>query len=221
MTAAAKIAAPKVRRVERDDRRTLQPVRRNSRLAGEEGRFWRRYSNREMGPALKAAERYDLVHKKKGERNGPLGHIGLQVFRALWGRVRFQDGRLDPSIDWLMRRCRRSKDAIVRALAALRDHGFVSWLRRFVLADGDQIGRRGPQVKQTSNAYALAVPDKAAALVRIPPPEDEEARLADLETQRKAHVAADSGLGEALDRLGVAVSNASPAGRMNPPRVES
>jgi pyrroloquinoline quinone (PQQ) biosynthesis protein C len=35
-----------------------------------------------------------------------------------------------------MRRVKRSKDAVVRALANVRSHGFLDWLRRWVLAAG-------------------------------------------------------------------------------------
>jgi hypothetical protein len=62
---------------------------------------------------------------------------------------------------------KRSKAAIVDALAALRDHGFLTWVRRYVEADGE--GARGPQVKQTSNAYRLLLPDRARKLLRRRP----------------------------------------------------
>jgi hypothetical protein len=39
--------------------------------------------------------------------------------------------RLDPSIDWLQRKLRRSRAAIVDALAALRSRGFLDWRRRY------------------------------------------------------------------------------------------
>ena len=61
-----------------------------------------------------------------------------------------------------MARTKRSKDAVVRALAALRRHGFVDWLRRYIPTGN--LGA-GPQVQQTSNAYRLALPPAAERLL--------------------------------------------------------
>jgi hypothetical protein len=61
-----------------------------------------------------------------------------------------------------MRKLRRSKDAVVRALQALRAHGFLDWLRRYVPTGQEG---RGPQVKQTSNAYRLSMPARAMRLL--------------------------------------------------------
>ena len=87
-----------------------------------------------------------------------------------------------------MRHCHRSRDAVVRALAALRRHGFLDWLRRYVAAEG--AGARGPQVKQTSNAYRLALPARAAALVGrwfdAPPPLDDADRRNRLKAEAEA-----------------------------------
>src|SRR4051794_17956886 len=59
------------------------------------------------------------------------------------------DGRLDPSINTLATRAGVDPSTVVRALARLRDCGFVSWVRRLV--------RDGSRVEQTSNAYVLTV----------------------------------------------------------------
>ncbi|HRM75333.1 MAG TPA: helix-turn-helix domain-containing protein, partial [Paracoccus sp. (in: a-proteobacteria)] len=53
----------------------------------------------------------------------------MELFANL---VDFRTGRLEPAIETLMRMLRRSRDAIVRALKALRSHGFLDWLRRYV-----------------------------------------------------------------------------------------
>src|SRR4051812_21194168 len=60
------------------------------------------------------------------------------------------DGRLDPCIATLATRAGVDPSTVVRALARLRECGFVTWVRRLV--------RDGSRVEQTSNAYVLAVP---------------------------------------------------------------
>jgi hypothetical protein len=139
-------------------------VRRDSYPKGQcEARFWRPVSKRQMGPAMVAAEGYDRQHKEPGKRNGPLGHVGLEVLRALYRIVCHRSGRLEPSIDFLMEKLRRSRDAIVRALKALKVHGFLDWIRRTEAipeAEG-----AGPRIRQISNAYRLCVPGFARAIV--------------------------------------------------------
>jgi hypothetical protein len=152
-----------------------QPVRRHSYMAGRcEGVFWRRTDRREVRRVVLAARRYDLTGRVAGRRNGPLGHVGVEVLELLANVVSFKTGRLEPSVAWLMDRLKRSKDAVVRALHALRQHGFLDWLRRY-----EPTGRegRGPQIRQTSNAYRLSIPPRALRLLGIhgqdaPLPED-------------------------------------------------
>ncbi len=145
-------------------RRTHAPIRRNSKPAGKcEAGFWRPTTRKTVNQIVLAAKRYEIARKAPGARNGPLGVVALEVLELLANKVDFPTGRLDPSIDYLKKMLRRSRDAIVRALAALRDHGFVDWLRRFETAES--AGDRGPQVKQTSNAYRLSLPAAARALL--------------------------------------------------------
>lgn len=203
-------------------RRTFQPVRRDSRTLGTiEAHLWRPTNAREKGEAIKAAERFDVLHKAKGARNGPLGHVALEVYRALWRVVRFSDGCLCPSLAWIGRATGRSKGAIVAALKRLKAAGFLTWIRRLEAVDGPP-GVRGPQVRQVTNAYALGVPAAGLKLLasHIPIPPDELDRrlerdrfIAECERQ-----AADfSPVGEALRRLGSAVMSASLPGGVNPP----
>ena len=88
--------------------------------------------------------------------------------------VDFRTGRLEPSIDTIMGKVRRSRDAVVRALKALRAHGFLDWLRRYEPTGNEG---RGPQVQQASNAYRLSLPEKALRLLgrfgKAPPPPDD------------------------------------------------
>ena len=157
------------------------PVRRHSHTAGRcEGIFWRRTDRQEVRRAVLAAERYELATRQPGDRNGALGSVALEILRYLANLIDYRTGRLDPSLETMMRKLRRSRDAIVRALAALRRHGFIDWLRRYVPTGRDH----GPQVQQTSNAYRLSAPQRALRLlgrlgVPVPMPDDfEHARMA-------------------------------------------
>lgn len=167
--------------------RERTPVRRHSFLAGRcEGTFWRRVDRREARRIVIAAKRYDRTHKPAGSRNGPLGHIGLQILEFFAELVNSTTGRLDPSLDYIAQAIARSRPAIVAALKALRTHGFLDWLRRYV-PTGE--GGKGPRVQQTSNAYRLHLPPRAAALLGrqgkdAPPPDD----FAHAQEQRRAEV---------------------------------
>lgn len=176
-----------------EGRRTHQPIRRHSRPAGGcEGVFWRPTSRRDVEQIKLTAKRYELATRQPGARNGALGFVALEVLEYLSNLVNFRTGRLDPSLDFLMRKLRRSRDAIVRALKALRDHGFVDWLRRFEPTGNEG---RGPQVRQVSNAYRLSLPRRAAAMMgrffQIPPAPDDhvhaqEIHAAEIEAHRAA-----------------------------------
>lgn len=200
-------------------RRTFQKVRRDSKPVGSiEGDLWRPTDKRAMRLALRAAERYDRANKIKGRRNGPLGHVGLEVYRALWSRIRFSDGCLCPSLDWIMKATRRSKAAVVGALKRLRALGFVAWRRRLEYTGGR--GVRGPQVHQATNAYALGSPQAALDLIgNVILPDDERTRLRQV-AAFLADCASDafdaSPLGAAFMRWERGLFNASLPGALNP-----
>jgi hypothetical protein len=169
------------------------PVRRDSHFKGRsEVRIWRPTNRQEVQKVLLAAKRYELAERQKGERAGPLGSVAIEVLEYFVNLVDFRTGRLEPSIDTIMGKVRRSRDAVVRALKALRTHGFLDWLRRY-----EPTGREGsgPQVQQASNAYRLSLPEKALRLLgrfgKAPPPPDDHvaaqaARVAELDAYRKA-----------------------------------
>ncbi len=154
------------------------PLRRHSHQVGRcEGVFWRRTDQREVRYVVLAARKYELATRRPGRRNGALGHVALELLGNL---VSFKTGRLEPSVVFLMDRLKRSRDAVVRALQALRTHGFLNLLRRY-----EPTGRegRGPQVRQVSNAYRLVLPPRAARLLcvqgeAVPLPDDLTQELA-------------------------------------------
>lgn len=201
-------------------RRTGQPVRRHSHLAGREGIFWKRMTRQDARGIVMAARRYELATRQPGARNGALGFVALEVLDLMANLLNKRTGQLDPSIEFLMRTLRRSRSAIVDALKALRSHGFLDWLRRYVPTGNEG---RGPQVKQTSNAYRLSLPARAAKLLGQyfkPAPLPDDVRHAQQEAQRELdayrktlslaelplfELGADNGLAQTLARLGAAI----------------
>ncbi len=150
--------------------RTFQPVRRNSRHAGErEHMVWRPIgpgkpeAQRFIGALIKAAEQHDHETKAPGKQMGALGLTGIKVLRALCSIVCYRSGRLEPSIATLQERTRLARATVVRALARLKAHGFLNWLRRSEPVENDGAG---PQVRQITNAYWFGLRDQALALVQ-------------------------------------------------------
>ena len=208
------------------------PVRRRSHFKGRsEGRIWRPTNRQEVQKVLLAAKRYELAERQKGERTGPLGSVAIEVLEFFVNLVDFRTGRLEPSIDTIMGKVRRSRDAVVRALKALRAHGFLDWLRRYEPTGNEG---RGPQVQQASNAYRLSLPEKALRLLgrfgKAPPPPDDHvasqaARTAEMDAYRKAlpldalalFEAGDNALGRALAALGKAVQKRESAKQTESP----
>lgn len=202
----------------RPARRTHEPIRRRSHLKGREGTFWRPVSRRDLDLMMMGAIKYEQQHKAKGQRNGPLGQVGLQVLALLVHKLNRKTGQLDPSIEFLMVALNRSRDAIVRALKALREHGFLDWLRRYVPTGNET----GPKVQQTSNAYRLSLPERARRLLGwraclAPMPDDFTHSRAQRAAEREAYMAElhpvdralagveDDGLAAVLASLGHAI----------------
>lgn len=160
------------------DGRTFQPVRRNSYQLGErELHLWRPVDPREINARIKAAKLFDRRRKCPGQRNGALGHIGIEILEALYEVVDFKTGRLDPSIDWICAKIGRARAAVVRAMARLKLHGFLDWIRRT-----EPTGNKGegPQVRQITNAYVFGLPREmvgwVAKKLRRRPKDPAEAR---------------------------------------------
>lgn len=189
-----------------------QPIRRHSYLAGRcEGVFWRRTDRREVRRVLLAARRYELATRAPGRRTGALGHVALELLELLGNLVSFKTGRLEPAVTFLMDRLKRSRDAVVRALQALRTHGFLDWLRRYEPTEREG---RGPQVRQVSNAYRLVLPPRAARLLGV---QGEAAPLPDdlaqeLDARRQELAALKAAL--PLDELAALEVDSRPLGRL-------
>ena len=164
---------------------------------------------------MTAAERYERATRAKGQRSGRLGSVALEVLREMLRLIDYRTGRLEPAIKTLCDRIRRSRDAVCRALAALRAAGFLDWLRRYEPTGNEG---RGVQVQQTSNAYRLTMPPVAAKMIAngaTPPPipddEDERQRSAKAEHgamiaslplwEQPAQMVNDKGLAEVLASL--------------------
>jgi len=228
-------------------RRTFQPVRRQSYAVGErEHKLWNRIGNgsrqdgkRFAGAYLAGARRYELDNKPAGKVNGPLGHVGLEVLRILLELVDFASGRLEPSIDTLMQRTRRSRAAVCGALERLKSHGFVTWIRRTEPVENPE--PFGQQVRQATNAYGFsiaALPKAVSGLIRriftgSPPPDDaawaQEQDARDQEAMYRSVPLAEAGsarfpgdpaMAAAFNKLGAALSNASSPDGQNPGEVE-
>ena len=222
--------------------RTFQPVRRSSFHRGErEEHVWRRFAGSKaqarqlVALRMKAAENYDRRGKQPGQRNGPLGHVAIEVLRALYSVIDYKSGRLDPSIDWICEKTKRARAAVVAAMARLKQHGFLDWIRRTEPVKNDGAG---PQVRQITNAYWFSVPKAVAGWIASklapgPIPDDEAERLIAYERTIKymldaegyeataRYAAHDPKMQEALVRLGRALdqSASSPSGQNPIPEV--
>lgn len=206
--------------------RTGQPMRRNSRNAGTvEIGLWRQHNTfpkSEHNARMRAAEEFDRETKLPGRRNGSLGAIGLEVYRYLMRLRGRKDGRLDPTIRWIADQLRRSRSAVAAALARLKDHGFVDWIRRCQPIENAEPDEQ--QTEQIANAYILPLPATAAERVRrmLRRPSALVRDIAEqLARKRKLEVATvdevigevqDSGLRAILARVRIAVEGANPPG---------
>lgn len=180
------------------------PVRGGSIQRGRGEAVWfRPFSARERGLLMLAAERFDRSTRQAGRRNGALGHIALELLRELTRLIDFRTGRLEPAYDTLAARMGRSRSAVIEAMKKLKLHGFLDWTRRYEPTGAEF----GPQLRQVSNAYRLAMPAFAQRLLgwlASPPPTDDAEGEA-IKAQRNAMHLDDSPLGKALKLLGGAV----------------
>lgn len=209
--------------------RTGQKVWRHSQHAGDfELRRWREtnmFSADEHNARLRAAEQFERATKLPGKRNGALGHIALDLLRFMLRLRNRKTGRLDPSLTWLAQQLRRSRSAIAEALARLKMHGFLEWLRRTEPVDNPEPG--GQYVTQITNAYFFTMPAGVADLVRRMlrrPTEamrraaEQRARAAELASMTSEELIAqisDPELRETLERIRLEVDSANPPSGIN------
>lgn len=217
MTAVAAPMPGSARR-EPEHRRTYQRVRRESRWAGQER--WKPISVAHGKDMVLALQVYREKLRQPGQRWGAPGTISagaVDLYRLMVNMAVRGAGRLEPSVGWLAEKLNVPAKVIHSWKDQLRDHGFLSWQRRYV--ESGLKGSRGPQVKQISNAYLLMTPSKAwEAIAKIIRRRPQAARTASyshpgtetpspksqrLDAQRKAGKARYL---EALDVLGVNVA---------------
>lgn len=214
-------------------KRTNQPVRRNSYDVEDRraqvfrpiGDGTKHGAMRWRDKYLQLAEEYDWATKKKGERHA-LGANALRVLKALlWlPGLDFKTGRLEPAITTIMKQTRFARATVVAALRRLKEHGFLSWVRR-TERTGAEPGE-GPAVKQATNAYFFdlsRLTERARARLRqllggraaIEARLRERKRNADLragaaavpiDTVGSYYAPPTPGMAEALNRLGAAVA---------------
>lgn len=95
-------------------------------------------------------------------RAGRLTALHVLVGRALLRRLG-EDGQCDPSHATLAADTGCGQRTVGRALAALRELGLLAWERRLVRRPWPAGGPGASRAEQTSNAYALLLPEGAVA----------------------------------------------------------
>jgi hypothetical protein len=103
---------------------------------------------------LQTAREYDDHHR--GDRGvRPLGWTAIRVLEILLGvrgvPICFKTGRLEPAIDTVANIARLSRTTVIKALARLKAHNFLKWVRRSQKTD--RKGEFAPQRVQVTNAY--------------------------------------------------------------------
>ena len=143
-------------------RRLRNGYRKNSIWHRRDNGFeWRLLDRNARARLWVIAQNMERITKKKGDRNGCLGAIGLSVLNALlFGFLNANSGRCDPSYGALMKKTGLCRQSITNALDRLEASGLLTVTRRMMrfLENGIVV------VRQISNAYVLADP----AAVTIP-----------------------------------------------------
>ena len=181
---AAVVAASRPRRPEPPERRTFEPARRDSWLAGGawEGAWRCRHSRRELNALVLAARIYRERLWREGRREGLFTEIGIVMLEKLAAVAR---RGVRPLLSLALSRwadlCGHSPDTINEQKKRLEAHGFLESRRR-IEPTGER-GRRGVQVRQVENLYRLQLPEAARRLMgrfgRKPPPPDDHVHEAE------------------------------------------
>jgi uncharacterized protein YukE len=182
--------------------------RESSRLRGTfERSFWRSVTKHEARKIAAACEAFEDATKRYGKREGALGATAVRVAKYLANMAHACRGRVDPSFAEICRKVKRSRAAVARAIRNLVLHGFLERVRR--VERTSRVGA-GPQLRQTSNAYRVSLPAKAAGLIErfFPLPADELVRQQQRAIEQKAYdkagieiLGASSGMSAALKRM--------------------
>jgi hypothetical protein len=99
------------------------------------------------------ARDFDRQTREKGKHGGALGHTALQVLHALlFDFLNYASGRLDPSYAAIARKANVCQRTVANALARLRAHGLLHWIRRCAETRRED-GRF--MLEQETNAYAV------------------------------------------------------------------
>lgn len=160
MTALSIPLPSKSRRPEPEHRRTYERVRRESRWAGNER--WQPITPTHGKDMVLALQVYREKLRKPGQRWGAAGTISagaVDLYRLMVNMAVRGSGRLEPSVAWLAEKLNVPAKVVHAWKTQLKEHGFLNWQRRYV--ESGLQGRRGPQVKQISNAYVLKTPPRA------------------------------------------------------------
>jgi len=128
-------------------------------------RPWQRGSVFGDGPRrpLSADERRIWLARAELERKARrLTALHVDVAEALLKRLGVE-GQCDPAHATLAKDAGCDPSTVLRALAALRAVGLVTWERRLVRRAWPTGGRGATRAEQTSNAYELLLPDRPVA----------------------------------------------------------
>jgi len=128
-------------------------------------RPWRRGSVFGDGPRrpLSADERRAWLARAELERKARrLTALHVDIAEALVKRLGVE-GQCDPAHATLAEAVGCDPSTVLRALAALRAVGLVTWERRLVRRAWPAGGRGATRAEQTSNAYELLLPDRPVA----------------------------------------------------------
>lgn len=139
--------------------------RRNS-IFHMHGNFdWRILDRNQRAKLWSVAQSMERLTKQKGDRNGCLGAVGLNVLNALLFRfLNSQSGRCDPSYDTLQKLTGYCRQSISNAIDRLEASGLVTVTRRMMRFKERVLcaltGRSYDiiVVRQISNAYVLTDP---------------------------------------------------------------
>ena len=209
MTAAVLMVSSAIKRMEPAWRRTFQPVRAGSRLAND---YVASPVSREDHGWFRGAIEWDAKRLRiRGKVRTKLTLIDEAIMDYLWSLARRFQGEVWPSARRIAEEVGCAISTVHQAKRRLDSAGWLKWTRRCEPV-GD-LGVRGPQVRQITNAYRFLVPPEAAKLIAkwrarkaaAAPIEGDRDDRARSRREMEADAFADSPLGRSFDLLGDAI----------------